>query len=96
MDSSRVTAGRSGRRGDGERHVHPDRSDAQSGDLEVPARPGGAGNAARSTCATRDEAAQSPLAERLFAIPGVSGVFFGSDFIAVTKNDAANGSSSSR
>jgi Fe-S cluster biogenesis protein NfuA len=34
----------------------------------------------------RDEAAQSPLAERLFAIDGVSGVFFGSDFIAVTKN----------
>ena len=33
----------------------------------------------------RDEAAQSPLAERLFDIAGVSGVFFGSDFIAVTK-----------
>ena len=33
------------------------------------------------------EAAQSPLAERLFAINGVSGVFFGSDFIAVTKDD---------
>jgi len=32
------------------------------------------------------EAAQSPLAERLFAIAGVSGVFFGSDFIAVTKS----------
>jgi len=32
------------------------------------------------------EAAQSPLAERLFGIAGVSGVFFGSDFIAVTKN----------
>jgi Fe-S cluster biogenesis protein NfuA len=34
-----------------------------------------------------EEAAQSPLAERLFGINGVSGVFFGSDFIAVTKND---------
>jgi len=34
-----------------------------------------------------DGAAQSPLAERLFAIAGVSGVFFGSDFIAVTKVD---------
>jgi len=34
----------------------------------------------------RDEAAQSPLAERLFDITGVSGVFFGSDFIAVTKD----------
>jgi len=31
-------------------------------------------------------AAQSPLAERLFGIAGVSGVFFGSDFITVTKN----------
>jgi Fe-S cluster biogenesis protein NfuA len=31
-------------------------------------------------------AAQSPLAERLFEIEGVSGVFFGSDFIAVTKD----------
>ena len=35
----------------------------------------------------RDAAAQSPLAERLFDIAGVSGVFFGSDFIAVTKSD---------
>jgi Fe-S cluster biogenesis protein NfuA len=33
----------------------------------------------------RGAAAQSPLAERLFEIAGVSGVFFGSDFIAVTK-----------
>ena len=31
------------------------------------------------------EAAKSPLAERLFGISGVSGVFFGSDFITVTK-----------
>jgi Fe-S cluster biogenesis protein NfuA len=33
------------------------------------------------------EAKQSPLAERLFEIDGVGGVFFGSDFIAVTKTD---------
>jgi Fe-S cluster biogenesis protein NfuA len=33
----------------------------------------------------KDAAAQSPLAERLFAVAGVSGVFYGSDFIAVTK-----------
>jgi Fe-S cluster biogenesis protein NfuA len=33
-----------------------------------------------------EQAAQSPLAERLFGIAGVSGVFFGSDFVAVTKN----------
>src|SRR6201996_8206465 len=32
------------------------------------------------------DAAQSPLAERLFGIAGVSGVFYGSDFITVTKN----------
>jgi Fe-S cluster biogenesis protein NfuA len=32
-----------------------------------------------------EAAAQSPLAERLFEIPGVSGVFLGSDFITVTK-----------
>jgi Fe-S cluster biogenesis protein NfuA len=33
------------------------------------------------------EAQQSPLAQRLFEIDGVGGVFFGSDFIAVTKTD---------
>jgi len=32
-----------------------------------------------------EAAAQSPLAERLFEVTGVSGVFFGSDFISVTK-----------
>jgi Fe-S cluster biogenesis protein NfuA len=31
------------------------------------------------------EAGASPLAERLFAVPGVSGVFLGSDFVTVTK-----------
>ena len=34
------------------------------------------------------EAANSPLAERLFEVPGVTGVFFGSDFITITKQDA--------
>src|SRR5437773_5665577 len=34
----------------------------------------------------KQSAAQSPLAERLFEITGVTGVFFGSDFITVTKN----------
>jgi len=33
------------------------------------------------------EAVQSPLAERLFDIRGVGGVFLGSDFITVTKQD---------
>src|SRR2546430_8315355 len=32
-------------------------------------------------------AAKSPLAERLFDVGGVSGVFFGADFIAVTKTE---------
>src|ERR1700745_2714787 len=35
----------------------------------------------------RDAAAKSPLAKRLFEIAGVAGVFFGSDFITVTKSD---------
>jgi Fe-S cluster biogenesis protein NfuA len=30
-------------------------------------------------------ASKSPLAERLFAVPGVSGVFLGHDFVTVTK-----------
>jgi Fe-S cluster biogenesis protein NfuA len=34
----------------------------------------------------REQATRSPLAERLFGIAGVSGVFFGSDFITVTKD----------
>jgi Fe-S cluster biogenesis protein NfuA len=35
----------------------------------------------------REQAAQSPLAQRLFSIDKVSGVFLGSDFITVTKSD---------
>ena len=35
----------------------------------------------------RAEAAKSPLAERLFDVQNVSSVFFGSDFITVTKSD---------
>lgn len=34
-------------------------------------------------------AAASPLARRLFAVPGVSGVFLGHDFVTVTKDEAA-------
>jgi Fe-S cluster biogenesis protein NfuA len=37
--------------------------------------------------ASKDAARQSPLAERLFEIPNVGGVFFGSDFISITKSD---------
>ena len=35
-----------------------------------------------------DHAAASPLAESLFGIDGVAGVFFGGDFISVTKSDS--------
>jgi len=34
-----------------------------------------------------DEAGDSPFARRLFAVEGVEGVFFGSDFITITKSD---------
>lgn len=34
-----------------------------------------------------EDARHSPLAERLFAVEGVTGVFFGADFISVTKAD---------
>jgi len=37
--------------------------------------------------ANREAAARSPLAERLFGVPGVSGVFYGYDFVTVTKAD---------
>jgi Fe-S cluster biogenesis protein NfuA len=33
------------------------------------------------------DAARSPLAEGLFAVPGVEGVFLGADFVTVTKAD---------
>ena len=33
------------------------------------------------------QAARSPLAEKLFGVPGVTGVFYGSDFVTVTKAD---------
>ena len=37
-----------------------------------------------------DQAGNSPLAQRLFEIEGVTGVFLGSDFITATKNDASD------
>jgi hypothetical protein len=36
---------------------------------------------------TPEDAAASPLATRLYEIEGVAGVFFGADFITVTKGD---------
>ena len=35
---------------------------------------------------SREAAARSPLAERLFDVPGVTSVFYGSDFVTVTKD----------
>jgi Fe-S cluster biogenesis protein NfuA len=35
-----------------------------------------------------DTAAKSPLARRIFAVEGVTGVFLGNDFVTVTKADA--------
>ncbi len=44
---------------------------------------------AHGTLDMRDAAAaaQSPLAERLFTINGIAGVFLGSDFISITKSE---------
>ena len=36
---------------------------------------------------SRESAARSPLAAHLFEVPGVTGVFYGADFITVTKAD---------
>ena len=36
----------------------------------------------------RDAAARSPLAAKLFDVPGVTGVFYGSDFVTVTKDES--------
>ena len=49
--------------------------------------PGGMG-AETAQFSTIDEASSSPLARRLFAVDGVAAVFFGSDFIAITKADS--------
>ena len=45
------------------------------------------GDGAVADFPTREAAGRSPLALALFAIPDVSRVFFGSDFISVTKRD---------
>ncbi|WP_377508627.1 NifU family protein [Octadecabacter sp. R77987] len=37
--------------------------------------------------ASADAAAVSPLAQRIFAVSGVAAVFFGTDFVTVTKSD---------
>ena len=37
-----------------------------------------------------DTAEKSPLAQRIFAVDGVTAVFFGTDFVTVTKDDAVD------
>ncbi|MCM2563498.1 NifU family protein [Lutimaribacter sp. EGI FJ00015] len=37
-----------------------------------------------------DAAGNSPLASRIFAVDGVTGVFFGTDFVTVTKGEAVD------
>lgn len=39
---------------------------------------------------SRDEALKSPLAQKLFEIDGVRGVFFGADFITISKEESTN------
>jgi len=70
---------------EGAGHVHSDGADPKSGNTQVPARTGRADE--RDARHARQAVGRPiPLAERLFEITGVSGVFFGSDFIAVTKS----------
>jgi Fe-S cluster biogenesis protein NfuA len=40
--------------------------------------------------ADADAATRSPLATQLFALSGITGVFFGADFISVSKDDGAS------
>lgn len=47
-------------------------------------------NAGTANFPDRETAQRSPLAERLFALPEVTGVFFGRDFITVTKDEEAD------
>jgi Fe-S cluster biogenesis protein NfuA len=47
------------------------------------------GTGATADFASADAAARSPLATRLFALPGVARVFLGADFVTVTQTDAA-------
>src|SRR5260370_39522166 len=37
---------------------------------------------------SREAAARSPLAEKLFGVPGVTSVFYGSDFVTVTQDES--------
>ena len=40
---------------------------------------------------TAEAGEKSPLAQRAFAVEGVTGVFFGTDFVTVTRTTAPTG-----
>jgi len=61
-------------------NVHPDRRDAEPGRPVTGAGP--------VDFPDPTAAARSPLAQALFAVDGVAGVFLGSDFVTVTKAPA--------
>lgn len=48
------------------------------------------GTAGTADFVAGDDATRSPLAVRLFGLPGVARVFLGADFVTVTKSDAAD------
>jgi Fe-S cluster biogenesis protein NfuA len=48
------------------------------------------GNAGTADFATGEDTSRAPMADRLLGIEGVTRVFLGADFIAVTKSDAAD------
>lgn len=48
------------------------------------------GSAGTANFPSPGSAARSPLAEALFALDGVAGIFFGADFVTVAKTDAAD------
>ena len=68
-------------------HVHPDRIHPNPATLKfLPGREV-MGEGAVADFPSAEQAHRSPLAKALFTIPEVSRVFFGSDFISVTKRD---------
>ena len=70
----------------GETHVHSDRSHPQSRHPEIHSRPHGARRRHPGICRSR---ASVPLAARgtLFDVAGVTSVFYGGDFVTVTKDE---------
>jgi diacylglycerol kinase len=68
----------------GDTHVHPDRIHAEPRHAEIPARPDRAGAWHRRFPQCRS-GGRLAAGARVFAVEGVTGVFFGTDFVTVTK-----------